>query len=106
MENRIRAYLREPDRPKPSLDYYVVSTLDESYLVTPRTAESVLARLESRWPARWIAFTTLTGSKVRLRSALIESVFESTSAQRAAAREFRRARDAEEKADRHPWEDE
>ena len=77
----------------------------DTFYARREVAEGVLEELRRAWPPRWIEFADLSGATVRVRTRLIECVQECTGAQRAAAREFRRARRREEKADRRPWED-
>lgn len=104
MLNRLKPYLNEPDEASAG-DYYVVLANLDTYYVSREVADRVARLLQRRWPPRWIRFTDLAGSDVRVRSRLIQSVQECTTSQRAAARELRRARYREERADRRPWED-
>lgn len=53
---------------------------------------------------RFISFRDLSGSEIRIRGRFIEAVLESTGAQRASVREFLRARQLEDRADRDAWE--
>lgn len=105
MINRLKERLGEPEEQYPAGDYYQIQTHAEVFYVTRAVAEAVLQLLHRRWPARWIGFTTLSGSTVRIRTRLIQCVQECTGPQRAAAREFHRAQRQESKADRRPWED-
>jgi hypothetical protein len=106
MLNRLRPYLGEPDERRPPDDYYEIGAKWATFYVSREVAERVVRLLRRRWPPRWIGFTDLYGSEVRVRSRLIEYVRESARTQRAAARDFHRARREEERADRPPWEDE
>jgi hypothetical protein len=102
---RLKALFEQPGQPQPAEDYYVIEARCDTFYVRREVAEGVLEALRRAWPPRWIEFVDLAGSGVRLRTRLIDCVQECTGAQRAAAREFRRARRREEKADRRPWED-
>lgn len=105
MKNRLRDYFQQPEQPQPSGDYFEVTARYEDFYVTRVVAERILRELAAERPRRWIRFRDLTGSSVCVRSGLIEHVRERTAAQRASEREFRRARQQEEKDDRRPWED-
>ncbi len=103
--NRLKDYFEEPED-VPALDsYFVVQSEWDSYVVTRETATAILAQLRRLIRPRWLHFTDHVGSAVHVRTALVEAVFESTTAQRQGERDFRRARKLEEKTDRRPWED-
>jgi hypothetical protein len=104
MLNRLKPYMNEPDDGSAG-DYYVVLADFEAFYVSGAVADRIGRTLRRRWPPRWIRFTDLAGSDVQLRARLVRSVQECTAAQRAAARELRRAQHREERADRRPWED-
>ena len=89
----------------PEGDYWVVETRTEYWLVSADTARAIERALTRLWLPRWIVFPDLTGGQRRLRTAMIESVWESTAEQRASRRAFDRARWLEAKADRQPWEE-
>ena len=103
--NRLKDYFKEPDPQSPESDFYVISGDCGYYYVTQETAARIERCLGRVWVPRWVTFTDLSGSQVRIRARLIHCVFESTVAQRAYDREFERARKLEEKADRRPWEE-
>ncbi|NIU79518.1 MAG: hypothetical protein GWN71_40075 [Gammaproteobacteria bacterium] len=104
MINRLKPYLNEPDEGSAG-DYYVILADFDTYYVSRAVADRVTRTLGRPWPPRWIRFTDLTGADVRIRARLIHTVQECTAAQRATARELRRAQRREERADRRPWED-
>ena len=105
--HRLTRYF-ELDRPEaPGLgDYWMVRGEFGGYAVRPAVAAAIERELDRRWPRRWISFTDIAGSRVRVRSAQIRTLVEATAAQRATDRELDRARTAEEEADRRPWVDE
>lgn len=105
MTNRLERYLEERPEPGPAEDYFEVQGRFETYYVSRDVAESVTATLARRRQPRWTSFVDLSGSAVRVRTALIDCVRESTRTQREAGREFFRARRKEAKADRRPWEE-
>lgn len=105
MVNRLKSSVAKPDQPEPAEDYYVIETRGEPFDVSRTVAAGVVAAIRRAWPPRWIEFVDLSGSTVRLRTRFIECLRECTGSQRAAGRQFRRARRQEEKADRRPWED-
>ena len=105
MINRIKEFLEEPEEEPPTGDYWVVSGGFGWFYVTEQTAERLLRKLNRPW-TRWITFSDLAGSKVRIPTREIDSVYESTAEQRAVKRTFQRARREEDKEGRLPWEEE
>lgn len=105
MINRLKARPEEPEEPKPPDDYYEIHARCDTYYVSREVGEAVLSLLRRRWVPRWIGFTDLSASAVRIRSRLIDCVQECRAAQRVATRAFHRARRQEEKAERRPWEE-
>ncbi|HEX7051947.1 MAG TPA: hypothetical protein VF188_17195 [Longimicrobiales bacterium] len=105
MINRLKEYFDEPEEQPPEDDYYVVACAWDDFYVTCDVAERILRELQAPSLPRWIRFTDVNGSRVCLRTRLIEYVRECTAAQRASARRFGRARELEDKADRRSWED-
>lgn len=107
--NRLEGYFgdfHDPAEPTPEDDYWVISGDCGWYSVSAETAAEVTRRLTRRWlPARWVEFTDLSGSRVRVKARQVDVVYESTAAQRRRERAFARARKLERKADRRPWED-
>ena len=59
---------------------------------------------DRRWVPKWVVFRDRAGSRLRTRTRLIRAIWENTAAQRAIDRQFDRARQLEEKADRL-WDD-
>jgi hypothetical protein len=104
MVNRLKEYLEEPEEGLPEQDYWVIASRYDDFYVTRAVAESIMRELE-RPLRRWLRFTDVNGSEVRVLTRQIDQVREWTKDQRAADREFRRARRLEDKADRRPWED-
>jgi hypothetical protein len=103
--NRRTAYFEDPTEPTPEDDYWVIAGDCGWYYVSPETADGVARTLERGWTPRWLAFTDLSGSRVRVRARLVDAMLESTGAQRRRERAFHRARKQERDADRRPWED-
>jgi hypothetical protein len=103
--NRLKQYLEDEESPTPEGDYWIIK-IRYSYVIvsadTARTIDQLLARF---WCPRWLVFRDLNGAQRRLRTAVIESLYESTTKQRAYRRAFDRDRKLEEIADRRPWED-
>jgi hypothetical protein len=96
-----------PDRGARFRAEALCAELDALRTLRPKAKRAMLAeaRRGGAGSPRWIEFTDPSGSAVRIRTRLIECVRECTESQRAAAREFRRARRREDKAERRPWED-
>ncbi len=103
--NRIKAYFEEPEDVPAVDDYYVVLSETGGYVVTAAVAAQMLAQLRRFPRPRWIRFTDHVGSAIHLRTDTVQGLVESTTAQRQGERDFRRARQLEEKADHRPWED-
>jgi hypothetical protein len=105
MINRLKDRFDHSDDRPPKKDYFVVVYDCAFFYVAREVAERILQELQADVPPRWLRFIDINGSSVCVRTRLIEYVQEYTQAQRAAQREFRRARRQEDKADRRPWED-
>jgi hypothetical protein len=105
MTNRLKDIFDQPEKRVPDDDFYVVVSLNERFFVTRATADRILRDLDAPIMPRWVRFVDLHGSKVCVRTRLIKSVFESTVGQRASERQFEKARDREEEADKRSWED-
>lgn len=106
MTNRLKDRFEEKEPEEtPEGDFWEVSGESGFFYVSEDTARRILGELGRRPPPRWLRFTDLFGSEVRVLSRHVHLVEESTEAQRARARRFRRARRDEERADRRPWED-
>ena len=86
-------------------DFFVVAGDFGAACVTRETAERIEALLDRRDVPAWITFEDRVGSRLRVRTALIRSIGESTAAQRTADRRLERARKREEEQDRRPWEE-
>jgi hypothetical protein len=104
--NRLKQYL-EPNEepPTPEGDYWIVETRSSFLIVSADTAAVIERELTRLWRKRWLVFRDLTGGRRRLRTDVVECVYECTAAQRAVRRAFERDRRREEKADRRPWEE-
>jgi len=90
----------------PEENFFVIRGECGLFYVARDTAVAVAETLEQDEPPRWIRFTDLQGSEVRVRSALIDCIVESTARQRDAERRFLRARQREDAEDQRPWEEE
>jgi len=102
--NRLSDLLDEESEPEYG-DFFVVAGEFGAACVTRETAERIEAVLDRRDVPTWITFQDRVGSRLRVRTALIRSVGESTAEQRMADRRLDRARRREEEQDRRPWED-
>lgn len=101
----VRTHEGRADHPRAGDFYVVVSELGTWY-VSADTAVRIGRALERAWPrAQWIKFVDQSGSRVWLRASTIESVYESTEANRVRDREFHYLRRKEDRADRR-WDDE
>lgn len=86
-------------------DYWVVETESSFLIVSADTARAIERSLARLWRPRWLVFRDWTGGQRRLRTNVVECVFECTAAQRAMRRAFERDRRREDVADRRSWED-
>ena len=102
--NRLSDFFEE-DSEQEYGDFFVVAGDFGAACVTRETAERIEALLDRRDVPTWITFEDRVGSRLRVRTALIRSIGESTAAQRAADRRLERARKREEEQDRRPWEE-
>jgi len=89
----------------PEGDYWVVETESSFLLVSADTARAIERKLARLWRPRWLLFRDLTGGRRRLRTDVVECVYECTAQQRAVRRAFDRDRRREEAADHRPWEE-
>jgi hypothetical protein len=103
--NRLEDLFRDPLEPEREDDYFVIETHFDSFAVSLETAIEVERWLDHQPPPRWVVFRSSTGARHRVLAAQIYRISECTAAQRAAGREFNRARKLEDKKDRRPWED-
>jgi hypothetical protein len=103
--NRLKPFMEEPEERPPATDYFEIQCDTGVYYVSRDEAHRVACLLQRRWPPRWIRVTDIFGAELRLLRRTITAICESTDAQRAHERNFRRARRAENRQDRRPWED-
>lgn len=103
--NRLKDLL-DPTPREPSGDYWVVRGECGFYQVTRETAREIEDALDRLDAPTWVSFIDCVGSRVRVRSAHINAVYECTSAQRTAQRALNRVLEQEERAGEHPWEGE
>ena len=103
--NRLKDYFGDPLEPERKDDFFEIECRYDSFAVSQQTAVEIEERLDQRPPPRWIAFRDLSGARHRILAGHITRISESTARQRAANREFNRARRLEDKKDRRPWED-
>ena len=103
--NRTKERADAPEERPVAGDYYVVVAQYATFYVDADTARRMGRTLDRRWLRPWMKFTDVAGSRVWLRTRSIESIYESTPAQRERDRDFQRGRMLEERADRRPWEE-
>ena len=77
-------------------EYFVVFTTIGTYLVSRETARQIERALARRWLRRWVRFVDVSGSAIRLQTALIRSLEQSTPDTRALGRRMIRERDEEQ----------
>ena len=98
MENH-RERFEQLGQPELPVDYFFVAARYESWWVSREMAQAIEASLGEVPAPQWVMFVDLTGARVRVRTRLIEYIYQCTAEQRALARAFHRARKAERKAD-------
>ena len=89
--------------------YWVLRMECGGYYLGAAAARHVERQLGRWWAPRWLAFTDLTGSRIRVRRCDVRALVRSTPATRAADRRLERAleqEEKEEKRDRPDWLDE
>lgn len=104
--NRLAELLGRESEPEPHEDLYWIETHYDNYAVSRCTASDVERVLDGHLVPRWLVFRDLSGARHRILTAHVYAITESTAAQRAVARQFRRALRQEDKADQRPWEEE
>lgn len=104
MTNRIQHLFEDRAESPRTGEYFVVAGEFGQVFVTRAMARQLGAALSRFIPPRWIDITTLFGTTLRVRACMIQTIVESTAVQRTAARKFWRALDAEESAERNPYE--
>ena len=102
--NRLKEYFERSPR-EPEGDFWVVRGACGWYRVSRQTARELEEQLDRADVPTWLTFTDSAGSHVRIRSAQVAAVFESTAAQRSLERAVDRLIEQEEKAEKRPWED-
>ena len=101
--NRVIEFFDPFPEPEVEDDYFVVETRGDMFFVTLEAVEEVVRQLNEH--VRWLTFRDLSTRWHRILASEVYLLYESTAAQRAAARAFWRARRLEAKADRRSWED-
>jgi len=102
--NRLKDFFNDPPEPESQDDYFEIDCRFDAFAASRATASELERRLDELPPPRWIVFRDLTGARHRIRAGHVQCISECTAAQRAARREFSRARRLEDKQDR-PWGD-
>ncbi len=103
MTNRIQHLFDERAESPRSGEYFGVAGEFGQVFVARETACRLRTLLTRLLTPRWIEFRTITGSMILVRSRQVNTIVESTSEQRAAARQFWREREEEDSTDRRPW---
>jgi len=91
--------LEREGQPEPPVDYFLVVAHYADWFVSREMAQAIEASLTQMPAPQWVIFVDLTGARVRVRTRLIEYIYQCTAEQRALARAFHRARKAERKAE-------
>ena len=86
-------------------DYFVLDAEGMCWFISTAMARVVDTQLAAHPAPEWITFVDIVGSRVRVRTARVESLAESCQDQRAAYRAFRRAMSRERSSERN-WGDE
>lgn len=95
----------EPEAIRPSAgDYFVVGGNDCSWHVSTEMARFIEECLDAEPRPVWIRFVDLTGARIRVRSRMIDWVWQSTVAQRELDRMHWRKLRREDRKDRD-WDD-
>lgn len=97
--NTVREHEPEPARPN-AADYFVLSTRDTCWCLSMVMARAVEQELVCAAPESWITFVDLTGSRVRLRAGLVQSLAQCYAENRAEERRFSSSLRREARSDR------
>ena len=103
MTNRIQHLFDERAEFPHNGEYFVVAGEFGQVFVARETACRLRTFLTRVIVPRWVEFRTITGSVMFVRTRHVNTIVESTTEQRAAARAFWREREAEENTGRRPW---
>jgi hypothetical protein len=103
MNNRIWPPNGGVEEGRPAPNFWVVYAECGVYYVSEEAARTLLRKLARWWAPRWVSFTVLGSTRVRLRSRTIESVEESTRELRAWNRKLQSALSAEAEDDPPAW---
>ena len=98
MQNTKERFERQ-GQPEPPVDYFLIVAHFEEWYVSREMVKAIEASLNETPLPQWVVFVDLTGARVRVRTRLIEYIYQCTAEQRAVARAFLRARRAERKAE-------
>lgn len=88
--------LGQPELP---VDYFLVSAHYEEWYVSREMAQAIETSLAEVSTPQWVMFVDVKGARVRVRTRLIEYIYQCTAEQRELARAFHRARKAEREAE-------
>jgi hypothetical protein len=105
MVNRLQHLWEETPEATQFTDYYEIHALGDIYIVALSTVLNVERQLDQVNTPGWIELTDVFGARHRLPARCIYRITESTREARAGLRAFERARRAEEKTDKDPFED-
>ena len=86
---------REPRVEELAPEFWVVETAASSWVVSGVMARHVERELDARPRVTWVTFVDVSGARVRVRSAGIHAVSQSTAEIRAWRRRFQVERDRE-----------
>ena len=89
----------------PAGEYVTIIGESLSFELTRREGARVAEQLARWWTPRWLEFTDWHGNLVRVRSAHIDRVQDSSPATRQRERDFWRAKNHERRSDERHWED-
>jgi hypothetical protein len=96
MAARLRYLLGQVPEPTSYTDYFEIEAVGETYIVPLSTALVVERELEQCGATAWLDFRDVFGARHRLPARCVYRLTESTRATRAALRQFRKARRAED----------
>lgn len=103
--DRIRAHLIPNSAPQTDAAFWVIFGEFGSFRISRATAHHLMRSLDRVWQAKWLCFTDLFGSRVRVRARHVRGVLECTKPQRVRERALDRALERELTEERTSWED-
>jgi hypothetical protein len=103
--NRVQYLLGQAPEPTSYTDYYLVETLNGTFIVPLATALAIERALDGAASPDWLEFRDVFGARHRVLALCVYRITECTRETRAAMRAFQQARRKEDKDGEDPFAD-